>query len=342
MNRQVRRVCILTLVVVLALLVMPASELQAAPLKIRMGYVVAPVDWNIMLFQKTDILKNYGKSYVVEYFHFQGSSPQIQAMAAGELEGASLAFSSFANAIMNAKLDLRIAADLFQDGVPGYMAIPWMVTEKSGYKKVEDLRGKTIAINVFGAGVDAAMRAVMAKHGMTFKKDYQVVEVAFPHIETFLREGKIDAGVFVQPFYSIAKKKGGLKTIFTGTEATGRNQFVILTMRTEFLKKNEVVLRDFWDDWLRALAWWLDPKNRNEALDITAKVSKQPRSAFEEWFLTKEDFYHDPNGIPDLDALQRNVNLLQETGITKGTIDVRQYTDLSQIKAAAERMKKMK
>lgn len=78
-----------------------------APLKIRIGWVVAPAQLTPMLFEKKEILKHYGKSYTVEPVHFRGSTPQITALAAGELEIAALAYSSFPLAVLNAKLDAR-------------------------------------------------------------------------------------------------------------------------------------------------------------------------------------------------------------------------------------------
>ena len=47
---------------------------------------------------------------------------------------------------------------------------------------------------------------------------------------------------------------------------------------------------------------------------------------------------HAPNGIPDLDAVQRSVNLLYKVGINKGTFDVKTHADLSYIKAAGKRL----
>jgi NitT/TauT family transport system substrate-binding protein len=42
---------------------------------------------------------------------------------------------------------------------------------------------------------------------------------------------------------------------------------------------------------------------------------------------------------PDLEALQRNIALMKDLGFTKENIDVKKYSDLSLIEAAAARLK---
>ena len=44
--------------------------------------------------------------------------------------------------------------------------------------------------------------------------------------------------------------------------------------------------------------------------------------------------------MPNLDALQRNVDTTQELGFVKHKIDVKKYADLSLVKEAAARLKK--
>ena len=47
----------------------------------------------------------------------------------------------------------------------------------------------------------------------------------------------------------------------------------------------------------------------------------------------------DPNGMPDLEALQRNVNTTVDLGIIKTGFDVKQYADLSIVQEAVKRLK---
>ena len=95
---------------------------------------------------------------------FQGTPQTITAIANNELEVANLAYSSLAIAIDNAGLDdLRVIADEFQDGVPGYYSEEYCVRKDSGINKVEDLKGKVIGTNGGGSAVDVAVRAMLQK-----------------------------------------------------------------------------------------------------------------------------------------------------------------------------------
>src|SRR5579862_9044211 len=57
----------------------PAS---AAPVKIRVGWIVIPASSAPLVLEKKDLLTNFGKSYVAEASHFEGTPPVITALAA--------------------------------------------------------------------------------------------------------------------------------------------------------------------------------------------------------------------------------------------------------------------
>src|SRR5688572_10052 len=100
------------------LILVSLGTARAEPVKIRIGWVVPVSNWASILTAKPGIARHLGKSYVLEPVRFQGTPPMIIALASGDLEIGTLAFSSFALAIENAKLeDLRVIADEFQDGV---------------------------------------------------------------------------------------------------------------------------------------------------------------------------------------------------------------------------------
>ena len=94
---------------------------------------------------------------------------------------------------------------------------------------------------------------------------------------------------------------------------------------------------DFMEDTIRIVRWYLDPKNQKEAAEIAARITKQPAERFG-WLFTKEDYYRDPNMIPDLEALQRNVDMTKDLGFVKDSLDVKKHSDLSIVQEAAKRL----
>ena len=47
-----------------------------------------------------------------------------------------------------------------------------------------------------------------------------------------------------------------------------------------------------------------------------------------EWAFTDKDQYRDPNGMPNLSALQSNLQLQKQVGFLKEDIDVKKYSDV--------------
>jgi NitT/TauT family transport system substrate-binding protein len=311
----------------------------AEPVKIRNAFVVPVANWAPMLEAKKDLAKHWGKSYVMEAVRFRGTPPMITALANGELEIANLAYSTLGLAIQNARLtDLRVIADEFQDGAPGYYSNQFFVRKDSGIDKITDLKGKVLAINAEGSGIDIAMKAALKKHGLSAKRDYTVIEAPFPTMAAMLKDKRADMVAGVPPFSYSPIFKDIAKVLFDQTEGLGRSQFVFWTIRKPFIDKHRAALVDFMEDVLRIERWYLDPKNHDEVAKIASGFLKVPPERFG-WLFTKQDYYRDPNGMPDLEALQRNVNTVADLGFIKSTFDVKKHADLGIVQEAAQRLK---
>ncbi len=308
------------------------------PLNIRHGWVVMTGDMSPLIYEKPEIMKYLGKTYTVEPMHFAGTSPQLTALAANEVDIASLAYSSFANGIVNAHLDdMRIVADGFQDGAKGYASIQYMVRNNSGIRRVEDLKGKVMGVNVIGAAVDIGGRAVLLKHGLVADRDYSIIEGAFPAIGAMLLAGKADVVSLVPPFLYAPDVQKGAHKLFAMSDGMGTSQMIVLVAREGFLQAHRAALDDFFEDMVRGIHWMYTPVNRPAAIALAAKVAKIPAAQLEPFFLTHKDSYRDPDGLPDLDALQRNVDAQVKFGFLKQSFDVKHYADLSFIERAAHR-----
>jgi sulfonate transport system substrate-binding protein len=321
-----------------------ASATAAEPVKIRMAYVVPVANWASILFEKPGLARHMGKSYTLEVTQYKGTPPQITALANNELDIADLAFSSLPLAVENAGMDdLRVIADEFQDGVDGYYSDEFFVLKDGPIKTVKDLKGKVVATNAAGSAVDIVMRAMLRKNGLDDRKDVSVVEAAFPNMYAMLSQKKVDAIPGVVPFSFNPKLREESRVLFTQKEAVGRTQMIVWVARAGFLQKHRAAMEDFMEDAIRAVHWWLDPKNHEEAVAIAARVSKRPAASFDSWLFLKKgqqgDYYRDPNLVPDLNALQANVDLQHQLGLLKTRFDVKSHTDLSIVEDAAKRVK---
>ncbi|MDE1931363.1 MAG: ABC transporter substrate-binding protein [Alphaproteobacteria bacterium] len=313
---------------------------QADPLPLRVGWVACPPELTPVLLAPPGIAKHLGKSYTFEPVHFQGTPSMITALAAGQLDIAPFTYPTFGTTIENAGVtDLRVIFDDFEDGVPGYFTEPYVVLKSSGIEKVEDLKGKVVATNAIGSGVDIAMRAMLMKHGLEDKRDYSVVEIAFPNMKAALLENKVTLITATVLSANDPELMDKANILFTEKEAVGESQFALWTARASFIKAHRAALVDFMEDSLRALHWYLDPKNHDQAVKLVADFTKRPPALFTGWLLTHKDQYRNPNGLPNITALQRNLDTAQQLGFLKTKLDASKYLDLSLVKEAAARLK---
>jgi ABC-type nitrate/sulfonate/bicarbonate transport system substrate-binding protein len=312
----------------------------AEPVKIRASWIVAPSDWTPLLPEKPDLLKHHGKSYVFEPVRYAGTPAVITAMANNEVELGNLAFSSLAIAIQNAGLDgLRVIGDQFRDGEGAGYSNQYFVLNDSPVRRVEDLKGKIVATNVAGSAVDIAMRAMLRKHGLEDKRDYTVVEAPFPTMKGMLTQKKADLASFVAPFSFDPELKQIARPLFSQKEAIGTTQMIVWVAREAFLEKNRAALVDFMEDAVRVVRWYLDPANHDEAVQIAAKLTKQPPERFAGWLFTNKEYSRSRDLIPNLAALQSNIEVQRELGFLKGPIDIQKYADLSLVQEGAARLK---
>lgn len=250
------------------------------------------------------------------------------------------AFSSLALAVENAKLDdLRIIADVFRDGVAGYYSTEYMVLNDGPIKKVEDLKGKVVTSNAAGSAVDIALRSMLRKHGLEDKRDYSLIEFAFPNMKAELLDHKVDLITGVAPFSQNPELRAAAHALFVQKDAIGVSQMIIMTARADFLRKNCAAVVDFLEDNLRELRWYETPANHDEAIKAVTDFTKTPAALWTSWLFTKGDLYHDPAGLPDLGALQRNIRDAHDLGFVPAALDPKKYADLSLVEEAAKRLK---
>jgi NitT/TauT family transport system substrate-binding protein len=316
----------------------PAAD--AEPVKLRVAWIVPGGDAPLAIFGTPGIAQHEGKSYTLEFTHLNGTPAMITALAAGEVDLGGLGFSSLAFAIENAKLeDLRIIADAVQDGTAGYYSNEYMVLNDGPIKKVEDLKGKTLSTNAIGGAIDIVLRAMMRKHGLEDKRDYTLVETAFPNMKSVLSEHKVDLVAVVPPFSMNPALRAVAHPLFVEQDVMGTTQLITLSARAGVIAKNRAAIVDFLEDNLREQRWYTDPANHDAAVKAIADFTKTAPAIWSDWAFTKRDIYRDPNGHPDLAALQRNIATAHELGFVPATLDPQKYADLSLVDEAAARLK---
>ncbi len=311
------------------------------PVRLRIGWAQAPGHLapllDILAKRHPEIMPHQGKSYAAQAVRFAGSTPQIEAVAVGELEIAAFAPSSLTLAIANANLDVRIVADVIQDGKPGYFDEPFLVRKDGPIKTIEDVRGKRVATNAIGSASDNAMRIMLRKHGIE-DRDFTTVETNFANMFAMIESGKVDLIGGLPQYLREIGATGRYRTLYTASDARGPAQTVLWAMRADFIKAHRPALIDFFEDHIRAVRWFLDPQHRDEALAIAVEATKQKREELDYAF-THQDFYRDPDCRPDIAAAQREIDESVQLGLLPKDVTLSpRYVDLSLIEEAKKRI----
>ena len=266
---------------------------------------------------------------------FRGSTAQLTALASGRLDIAALSATALDLAVTNAGIDARVVADVIQDRAP-YWSSGFWVLKSSGINKIEDLKGKRIATNAIGSAIDTSMRGMLHKHGLS-NDNFNTIEVSFGNMPAMLMSGKVDMAPILPQFASLLDKSK-VKEMFTSRDVTGPQQTVSLVSRKAFIDKNRAAMVDFFEDYIRALHWFLDPANHKQAMEIVVKFTHRPLKRIDYAF-TKSDYYRDPDAVPNIAALQHAINLAVKNKVIKKGIEAEKYADLSIIKEARKRIK---
>jgi sulfonate transport system substrate-binding protein len=329
----------LTIATAFSALLCAAAARADGPVTLRIGWVqvghVTPM-YDVLAKQHPEVFPHFGKSYVAEGVRFNGTTPEIQAMAVGELEIASFAPSSFTLAVTNAKLDVRLVSDLIQDGKAGWFDEPFVVRKDGPIKTIEDVKGKRVATNTIGSASDNAMRIMLRKHGLQ-DSAFTTVEANFANMFAMIEQDKVDLIAALPQSLKEIKESGRYRTLFTAGEARGPAQTIAWAMRADFIAAHRTALVDFFEDHLRALRWFLDPQHHDEAVAIAAQVTKQKPDELG-YFFTHADFYRDPDGTLDLAAAQQEISDSVQLGILPKPIAIRDHVDTSLIEEAKKRI----
>jgi ABC-type nitrate/sulfonate/bicarbonate transport system substrate-binding protein len=321
-----RRLALALTVVAPLLLAVTASEAQDKP-KIRIGTHIS-ISAHTFMQRKPEILKNLGKTYEVEWVRFAGSGDAMPALIAGKLDACLGTPFPLSTALFQAKVPVTIVHQLLSFGFDGHYDDAGIVRADSGINQVADLKGKIVGVNAIGGTVDMGVRIIARKHGLNAEKDITVVEARPPQLPGMVRDGKIHAASVFQPFYEDAMAKGDVKVLWTTSEIYGGpTDYVFMVFENKFLKASPKAVRDYVEDYLRAVSWALD--NRAEAVRLYADHWKLPVPVVDSYLLSKKDYLVRRDGKVAAPAIQRIVDALATNGFIGERYDVAKYIDLS-------------
>lgn len=195
------RTAIAALLVLLALAFAQAGSAQTKPLKkIRVG-VSAVSMGNIILYvvKEARLYEKYGLD--AEVITMNGSGISSKALVSGGIDIAPIATPTVLNANL-AGADMQILAHTLPGVVHALMVKPEI-------KRVEDLKGKKIAVSSLGSLTDFLVRYIAKKKGLNPDRDVTLIQTGGDADRIVaLSSGVVEAAALSHPAYGRAQKLG--------------------------------------------------------------------------------------------------------------------------------------
>jgi ABC-type nitrate/sulfonate/bicarbonate transport system substrate-binding protein len=297
------------LVLFFLLAISSATAIAQNPPLIRFGRGFAAEEQVWLMSVRKDLTPNQDKAYRLNQILFQANPERFQAFLAGELDGGTA--PGLAVIFARAQgVDMKIVASICLEAHgANTFTTTYMVKDDGPIKRVQDLKGGTIAVVGIKTATDLWARAGLINAGLVPDKDTKVVPMGFPAIGDAVRSGKVSAGTFVEPFYSAEVAKGGLRKLFTAVDAVGyEHELLDIFFGEKFLKAHPEAVRAFLSDYVAVTKWYLANTAQGKADLAKAGFVKTPLAAYQK----NADWKREPSGRLNVESLKKLATFMHD------------------------------
>ncbi|MEH7114179.1 ABC transporter substrate-binding protein [Neobacillus niacini] len=221
---------------------------------------------------------NQGKTYKLNLSQFRANADRLNAYQANQIDGGTLGQAA---AILSASqgVKLKVVGVIAKDTPDVGFNSAFMTLKDSEIKDIKDLKGKTIGLSDFKSPTDLWVRNALRTAGLDPDKDVKYAITPIPAMNEAVKSGKIDLGMFPQPFAAGAIASGEFKTIFTSkTGVPFDEDFFVLFLHPDFIKENKEAVKDFLADYANIVKYYQEngKEARQKIIDKTKKVQADP------------------------------------------------------------------
>ena len=302
MNRSRRAALALAGLSLAAPLLPGLARAQAAPTKLRVGYIAAAADF-IPIFVAADkgMFSAQGLDVTLQPVQYATNVPA--ALVAGSIEIGMTTAPIFAQA-REGGLDLLAISGLTLE-TRANPQLSLLVRKDSPIRTAKDLEGHKVAVPGLNSLFDTALMRWIDTHGGDHRK-VTFVEVPMPQLTDVLRGGSVDAIAVIDPFRARSLGDGSaVKVADFLAELHDPSPLAFWIARAEWARANRPVVEAY----RRALAAALVfiAANPDETRDIGAKYLHGQRVArFSTWSLalTPEDLVYEAGIETELGLLR--------------------------------------
>ncbi|KQU10673.1 MULTISPECIES: aliphatic sulfonate ABC transporter substrate-binding protein [Bacillus] len=318
MKRQKRIVLFLGILLVLAGCGQAANGSEDKPKEVRIG-IQQSLSPLLLAKEKGWFEQSFEKEGMkVKWVEFQSGPPQFEGLAANQLD-----FSQVGNspviAGQAAGIDFK-EIGLSQDGLK---ANGILVNKNSEIQKVEDLKGKKIAVAKGSSGFDFLYK-VLDQAGLS-AKDVQIIQLQPDEAISAFENGSVDAWSIWEPFLSLETIEKGAKLLVNG-EATDLYSPGFTLVRTKFADEYPELVVQFLKVYDKAVKWQKD--HQQEAITLYARLKQLDQKVVTQ-VLNNTEPLNEPISKKIINVQQHTADFQYQTKAIQRKIDVNQVVDNS-------------
>jgi ABC-type nitrate/sulfonate/bicarbonate transport system substrate-binding protein len=295
-----------------------------SPVKFTIGYGPASDVTLALLKLKPDLGANYGKTYTLDLQEFRGNDMRFRSYLAKALDGATASSNGVVDAAAKG-IDLTIVASISRESVKGF-STTYMVKDQSPIRSISDMKGKLVGINAYHSSIELWIKLAAKGAGLNPDTDIRFTVVEFPQQGQALRSDQIAVGAFPQPFAALEQEKGGLRVLFSATDAAPFDQETqLLFMRRAVLDKSPQAVRDFLSDLASVTRFYIDHSDEARRLLIKGGVVRLPENVY----LGMKDYYRNPDLKVDVESMRKMQALTKTISGDTPSVDFNKIVDMS-------------
>jgi ABC-type nitrate/sulfonate/bicarbonate transport system substrate-binding protein len=200
---------------------------------------------------------------------------------------------------------------------------------RPGIESWEDMKGKRIGLLTRGSCPEWFIRGMLVARG--FDPDSHLVYVGlheeYPRIAYILSEGRIDAGIMVEPNMSLAESLGAIRCwgAVYEQECFPNFQWVVQVARPDFVRDEPNLLRTILTTARYSARYAVE--HIDEFIDFSARIFDIPKAVTAKAIARQVDHLN-VDGQVDLAGLNEMINLQRQLGAIDRPMTAADITDL--------------
>ena len=198
--------------------------------------------------------------------------------------------------------------------------------------RIEDLKGKTVAIPSRFSTHNILLRKALADKGLDGNRDLKIVEMPPPEMVTALSTGRIDGFIVAEPFGAQAENSRAGKILTLSKNIWANHICCVLNFRESVIRSNPQAVQELVSGMARTASFI--ESSPQQAATLSQQLLGQKPEVVAQVLTTPADRLTFNNLVPNPDDFRAMQGYMKSYGMPGSTVDLATYIDNSFAKKA--------